>query len=113
LLTWIQEAIVSKVLRNPGKPRSIYLSAFLKKEEFIPKPYKPLLPSSLRKLGAVFAVVASGIRNLSKANTIASQALRHSPDNHTAPSDRYTIVNFRKRGQPYDQAEVFKFFDEN
>ena len=47
----------------------------MKKDEFIPKPYKPLLPSSLRKLGAVFAVVASGIRNLSKANTIASQAL--------------------------------------
>jgi hypothetical protein len=113
LLTWIQEAIVSGVLRDPGKPGSSYLSAFLKKEEFIPKPYKPLLPSSLRKLGAVFAVVTSGIRNLSKANTIASQALRHSPDNHTAPSDRYTIVNFRKRGQPYDQAEIFEFFDEN
>jgi hypothetical protein len=113
LLTWIQEAIVSGVLRDPGKPGSSYLSAFLKKEEFIPKPYKPLLPSSLRNLGAVFAVVASGVKNLSKANTIASQALRHSPNNHTAPSDRYTIVNFRKRRQPYDQAEVFKFFDEN
>ena len=86
------------MLRDPGKPGSTYLSAFLKKEEFIPKPYKPLLPSSLCKLGAVFAVVASGIRNLSKANTIASQALRHSPNNHTAPSDRYTIVNFRRRG---------------
>uniref|UniRef100_U9UUM7 Uncharacterized protein n=1 Tax=Rhizophagus irregularis (strain DAOM 181602 / DAOM 197198 / MUCL 43194) TaxID=747089 RepID=U9UUM7_RHIID len=109
----IEEAIVSRVLRDPGKPESTYLSAFLKKEEFIPKPYKPLVPSSLRKLGAVFAVVASGIRNLSKANTIASQALCHSPDNHTAPSDRYTIVNFRRRGQPYDQAEAFKFFDEN
>ncbi|GBC35138.2 uncharacterized protein OCT59_023082 [Rhizophagus irregularis] len=113
LLTWIQEAIISGVLRDPGKPGSTYLSAFLKKEEFIPKPYKPLVPSSLRKLGAVFAVVASGIRNLSKANTIASQALHNSPDNHTAPSDRYTIVNFRRRGEPYDQAEAFKFFDEN
>ena len=113
LLTWIQEVIISGVLRDSEKPRSIYLSAFLKKEEFISKPYMPLLPSSLRKLEAMFAVVASGIRNLSKANTIANQALRHSPDNHTAPSDRYTIVNFRRRGQPYDQAETFKFFDEN
>ena len=113
MLTWIQEAISSGQLRDPGKPGSTYLSAFLKKEEFIPKPYDPLLPSFLRKLGVVFAVVASGVKNLSKANTIASQALRHSPNNHTAPSDRYTIVNFRKRGQPYDQAEAFKFFDEN
>ncbi|PKY59927.1 hypothetical protein RhiirA4_483081 [Rhizophagus irregularis] len=80
---------------------------------FIPETGKPLVPSSLHKLGAVFAVVASWIRNLSKANTIASQALRHSSDNHTAPSDRYTIINFRQRGQPYDQAEAFKFFDEN
>ena len=113
LLTWIQEAISSEQLGDPGTPGTTILSRFLKKEEFILKPYKPLLPSSLRKLGAVFAVVASGIRNLSKANTIASQALRHSPDNHTAPSDRYTIVNFRRRGQPYDQATAFEFFDEN
>ncbi|PKK59046.1 hypothetical protein RhiirC2_795392, partial [Rhizophagus irregularis] len=95
LLTWIQEAIISRVLRDPGKSGSTYLSVFLKKKEFILKPYKLLVSSSLRKLGVVFAVVASGIRNLSKANTIASQVLRHSPDNHTAPSDRYTIVNFR------------------
>jgi hypothetical protein len=113
LLTWIQEAISSGQLRDPGKPGSTYLSLFLKKDEFIPKLYKPLLPSSLRKLGAVFAIVAHGAKNLSEANTIASQALRHSPNNHTAPSDRYTIVNFRRRGQPYDQAEAFKFFDEN
>jgi hypothetical protein len=91
----------------------LWFNTFLKKDEFLPETGKPLLPSSLRKLGAVFAVVVSGIRNLSKANTIASEALRHSPDNHSAPSDRYTIVNYRKRGQPYDQAEAFKLFDEN
>jgi hypothetical protein len=100
-------------LRNPEKPGSIYLSLFLKKDEFISKSYKPLLPSSLRKLGSVFAVVAHGIKNLSEANTIASQALRHSPDNHASPSDRYTIVNYRRRGQPYDQARAFSIFDEN
>src|SRR5204863_3095255 len=98
LLTWIQDAISSGQLRDPGKPESIYLSSFLKKDEFIPKPYKPLLPSSLRKLGSVFAVVAHSAKNLSETKSIASQALRHSPDSHTSPSDRYTIVNFRRRG---------------
>ena len=113
LLTWIQDAISSGQLRDPGKPGSIYLSSFLKKDEFIPKPYKPLLPSSLRKLGSVFAVVAYSAKNLSEAKSIASQALRHSPDSHTSPSDRYTIVNFRRRGQPYDQAKPFWISDEN
>ncbi|GBC18175.2 hypothetical protein GLOIN_2v1873212 [Rhizophagus irregularis DAOM 181602=DAOM 197198] len=113
LLTWIQEAISSGQLRDPGKPGSTYLSSFLKKDEYIPKPYEPLLPSSLRKLGAVFASVVHGPKNPSKANTYASEALRHSPDNHTFPSDRYTIVNFRRRGQPYDQAKPFWISDEN
>ncbi|PKY38190.1 hypothetical protein RhiirA4_451141 [Rhizophagus irregularis] len=57
LLTWIQEAIVSGELRDPEKPRTIYLSSFLEKNEFIPKPYKPLLPSSLRKLGSVYLLL--------------------------------------------------------
>ncbi|CAG8645814.1 hypothetical protein C2G38_2226403 [Gigaspora rosea] len=62
---------------DPGKLGSTYLSAFLKKDEFIPETEsrKPLLPSSLRKLGAVFAVVSNGAKNLSEAMTIASQAL--------------------------------------
>ncbi|RIB27461.1 hypothetical protein C2G38_2160557 [Gigaspora rosea] len=113
LLLWIQEAIVSGQLRDPGKLRSTYLSTFLKKDEFIPKPYKPLLPSSLRKLGSVFASVVHSAKNLSEANTFASEALRHSSDNHASPSDRYTIVNFKRRGQPYDQAKAFKLFDES
>ncbi|GES74423.1 hypothetical protein GLOIN_2v1778880 [Rhizophagus clarus] len=113
LLTWIQEAISSGRLGDPGTPGTGILSRFLKKAEFLPEIGKPLLPSSLRNLGAVFAVVVSGVRNLSKANTIASQALRHSPKNNTAPLQRYTIVNYRPRGMPYDQANPFMFFDEN
>ncbi|RIA94854.1 hypothetical protein C1645_817441 [Glomus cerebriforme] len=74
LLTWIQEAISSRRLGDPGMSGTGILSRFLKKTEFLPKTGKPLLSSSLRNLGAVFAVVASGVRNLSKANTIASQA---------------------------------------
>ncbi|CAG8852118.1 16608_t:CDS:2, partial [Gigaspora margarita] len=96
LLTWIQKAIVSGQLRDPEKLGSTYLSTFLKKDEFIPKPYKPLLPSSLRKLGSVFASVVHSAKNLSEANTFASKALKHSPENHASPSDRYTIVNFRR-----------------
>ncbi|CAG8718536.1 19067_t:CDS:2, partial [Dentiscutata erythropus] len=88
LLTWIQEAIVSRELRDPGKLGSTYLSTFLKKDEFLPESGKPLLPSSLRKLGAVFASVAHGPKNASKANTYASEALLHSPDNHASPSKR-------------------------
>ena len=113
LLIWIQNAISSGQLRDPGKRGSTYLSSFLKKDEFIPKPDKPLLPSYLRKLGAVFAVVSNGAKNLSDTMTITSQALRHSPDNHTSPAQNYTIVNFRKREQPYDQATAFELFDES
>ncbi|RGB23442.1 hypothetical protein C1646_774496 [Rhizophagus diaphanus] len=115
LLTWIQEAISSRQLRDPGKPGSTYLSTFLKKDEFIPETEsrKPLLPSSLRKLGSVFASVAHGPKNPSKANTYASEALRHSHDNHASPSKRYIIINMRKRGEPYNQAEPFCIFDEN
>ncbi|CAB4479299.1 unnamed protein product [Rhizophagus irregularis] len=110
---YIQEAISSGRLGDPGTPGTGILSRFLKKAEFLPETGKPLLSSFLRNLGAVFAIVASGVRNLSKANTIASQALRHSPKNNTAPSQRYTIVNYRPRGMPYDQANPFMFFDEN
>ncbi len=52
-------------------------------------------------------------RNVSKVNTIASKALRHNPNNNTTLSQKYTIVNFRRREQSYDQAEPFCIFDEN
>ncbi|CAG8846159.1 32659_t:CDS:2, partial [Gigaspora margarita] len=94
-------------IKNLRKLGSTYLSTFLKKDEFIPESGGPLLPSSLRKLGAVFTSVAHGPKNASKANTYASEALRHSPDNYASPSKRYTIVNMRKRGEPYNQARPF------
>ncbi|GES96522.1 hypothetical protein GLOIN_2v1761875 [Rhizophagus clarus] len=111
---WIREKLrPTGYSSDPGKPGSTYLSSFLKKDEYIPKPYELLLPSSMRKLGAVFASVVHRPKNLSKTNTYASEVLHHSPDNHTSPSDRYTIVNFRRRGQPYDQAKPFWISDEN
>ncbi|GBB94335.1 hypothetical protein RclHR1_23360002 [Rhizophagus clarus] len=113
LLIWIQEAITSGQLKDPGKPGVLWFNTFLKKDEFLPEVGKPLLPSSLHKLGAVYAVVSHGAKNLSEAMTIASEALRHSPDNHTSPAKNYTIVNYRLRGEPYNQAMVFELSGEN
>src|SRR5437764_15491186 len=55
LLIWIQEAISSGQLRDPGVPGVKWFNTFLKKDRFLPKTGKPLLSGSLRKLGAVFA----------------------------------------------------------
>ena len=100
-------------MRDPGVRGVKWFNTFLKKDRFLPKTGKPLLPSYLRKLGAVFAVISNGAKNLSHAMTIAGQALRHSPDNNTSPAQNYTIVNYRMRGEHYDQARSFKLFDES
>ncbi|PKK55751.1 hypothetical protein RhiirC2_801600, partial [Rhizophagus irregularis] len=107
------EAISSRQLRDPGVPGVKWFNTFLKNNRFLSETGKPLLPRYLHKLEAVFAVVAHGAKNLSEAMTIASEALRHSPDNHASPAKNYTIVNYHKRGQPYDQAKAIKIFDEN
>ncbi|PKK58498.1 hypothetical protein RhiirC2_720474 [Rhizophagus irregularis] len=108
-----RNSITTGELRDPGVPGVKWFNTFLKKNRFLPETGKPLLPRYLRKLGAVFAVVAHGAKNLSEAMTIASEPLRHSPDNHASPAKNYTIVNFRRKGQPYDQAKAIKIFDEN
>ncbi|RGB34141.1 hypothetical protein C1646_760939 [Rhizophagus diaphanus] len=81
-------------LRDPGVPGVKWFNTFLKKNRFLPETGKPLLPSYLHKLGAVFVVISNGTKNLSDAMTIASKALQHSPDNHAFPAQNYTIVNF-------------------
>ena len=92
----------------------IYILKFIsEKDEFISKSYKPLLSSSLCKLGSVFAVIAHNAKNLLEVKSIVSQALRYSLNSHTSPSNRYTIVNFRRREQRYDQARLFCIFDKN
>ena len=97
LLTWIQEVIIFRELRNSEKPRSIYLSTFLKKDKFIFKLYKPLLSSSLCKLESVFAFIIYRPKNSSNANIYYSETLRYSSDSHTSPSDRYIIIYYRKQ----------------
>ncbi|PKK57400.1 hypothetical protein RhiirC2_798100, partial [Rhizophagus irregularis] len=67
----IQKAISSGQLRDPGVPGVKWFNTFLKKDRFLPETGKPLLPRYLRKLGAVFAVVSHGAKNLSEAMTIA------------------------------------------
>ena len=113
LLIWIQNVISSGQLRDPEKRGLIYLSVFLKKDEYISKPYELLLPNSLCKLESVFAGITYMPKNLLKFNTYAREALRHSPDNHVSSSDKYTIVNYRKQDQPYNQASLFNIFDKN
>ncbi|RIA79840.1 hypothetical protein C1645_839798 [Glomus cerebriforme] len=85
------DVISSGKLRDPEKPGALWFNTFLKKDEFLPKIGKLLLPSSLHNLGSVFAVAIHCVKNLSKAGTISDEALRHSSDNHASPSKRYII----------------------
>jgi hypothetical protein len=105
--------ISSGKLRDPGKSGAKWLNRFLKKDEFILKTGKPLLPGYLCKLGAVYTAVSHKLKNMSKVIAIAREALCHAPDNHASPRENYTIANLRKKEEPYDQANPFKIFDEN
>jgi hypothetical protein len=91
LLTWIQKAISSEQLRDSSRPGVQRFNAFLKKHD--------LLPFYLHKIGVVFAVIEHNAKNLSKAMTIAGQALKHNPNNNTSPAQNYTIVNYYRRGE--------------
>ena len=100
-------------MRDPEVRGVKWFNTFLKKDRFLPETGKPLLPSYLRKLRAIFAVILNGVKNLSEAMIIASQALRHSSDNYTSSAQNYTIVNYQLRGELYHQAKAIKLFDEN
>ncbi len=75
MLIWVQKAISSRKLRDPGTSGSIYLSRFLKKKEFLSKSNKLLLPSDLHRIGSVFIDVMHSAKNLSKSNTFVRKAL--------------------------------------
>src|SRR6185437_8554380 len=105
LLTWIQNAISSGRIGDPGKPGVKWFNRFLKDYDLIPR--------YLRKIGAVYAVVVHGAKNLAHAMTIAGEALRHNPDNNTSPAQNYVIVNYKKIGQSPDQVRPFRLYDEN
>ncbi|RGB38806.1 hypothetical protein C1646_665147 [Rhizophagus diaphanus] len=92
LLIWIQEGIESKKLRDPEINGTKGFNTFLKKKEFIPDIGEPLLPSSLRKLKATYVVVVYGATNLTNADIIAGEALRHSKRNYESPTKRCFVV---------------------
>ncbi|KAF0510840.1 transposable element tc3 transposase [Gigaspora margarita] len=104
LLTWIQNAISSGRMGDPGKPGVKWFNRFLKNYDLIPK--------YLRKIGAIYGVVAHEAKNMAYAYTIAGQCLQHSPDNHTSLVQNYVIVNYRKKGQSPDQARPFRIYDQ-
>ncbi|KAF0532732.1 d5-like helicase-primase: PROVISIONAL [Gigaspora margarita] len=105
LLTWIQKAISSGHIGDPGKPGVKWFNRFLKNYDLIPK--------YLRKIGAIYGVVTHKAKNMAHAYTIAGQCLRHSPDNHTSPVQNYVIVNYRKKGQSPDQARLFQIYNKD
>ena len=47
LLIWIQNAISSGQLKDPGKPGAKWFNTFLKRNEFLPETGKSLLPKYL------------------------------------------------------------------
>ena len=97
MLTWIQNAISSGQM---GKPGVKWFNRFLKGYNLIPR--------HLRKIGAIYAVVVRGAKNLAHAMTIAGEALRHSPDNHTSPAQNYVVVNYQRKNQSPEQARPWK-----
>jgi len=105
LLTWIQSAISSGRMGDPGKPGAKWFNKFLKDYDLIPK--------YLRKMGAVYGVVIHEAENIAHAYTIAGECLRHSSDNHTSPVQNYVVVNYRRKGQTPEQARPFRLYDDD
>ncbi|PKK55507.1 hypothetical protein RhiirC2_802222 [Rhizophagus irregularis] len=110
LLVWIQEAISSGQLRDPGKSRVLWFNTFLKKNEFFPETGKLLLPSSLRKLGAVFAVISNCAKNLSEAITIAITDQKYSSDSALSEQEviRHTEKIAKLFGLDEQNTEAYK-----
>ena len=88
---------IFQTVEGSRSTRVKWFNTFLKKDRFLPETGKPLLSSYLHKLGAVFAVISNDTKNLLEAMTIASQAFRHSQDNHIFLAQNYNIVNFQKK----------------
>nr|CAG8679540.1 387_t:CDS:1 [Entrophospora candida] len=105
LLTWIQNAISSGRMGDPGKPGVRWFNKFLKDYNLIPK--------YLRKMGAVYSAVVHKAENPAHAYTIAGECLRHNPDNYTSPVQNYVVVNYRRQGQMPEEARPFHIYDQD
>ncbi|CAG8494084.1 5455_t:CDS:2, partial [Scutellospora calospora] len=104
-ITDARHAISSGRMGDPSKPGVKWFNKFLKDYDLIPK--------YLHKLGAVYGAVAHKAKNIAHAYTIARECLRHSSDNHTSPVQNYVVVNYKKRGVPYEQARRFHIYDQD
>ncbi|RIB18262.1 hypothetical protein C2G38_2185150 [Gigaspora rosea] len=96
-------ADVMIMLCDPGKPEVKWFNRFLKDYDLISR--------HLCKIGAVYAVVVHGAKNLAHAMTIAEEALCHNPDNNTSPTQNYVIVNYRRKNQLPEEARPFQLYD--
>ncbi|RHZ50999.1 hypothetical protein Glove_486g6 [Diversispora epigaea] len=105
LLTWIQNAISSGRIGNPGIPGTKWFNRFLKEYDLVPK--------YLRKIGAVYGAVVHKADSTARTMTIAGECLRHDPHNFTSPVQNYVVVNYRKKGQTPEQARPFHLYDDN
>jgi hypothetical protein len=105
LLTWIQNAISSGRMSNPGKPGAKWFNRFLKDYGLIPK--------YLRKLGAVYGAVVHKAESTARIMTIARECLRHNPDSLISPVQHYIVVNYRQKNQTPEQARPFRLYDED
>src|SRR5437763_15390887 len=72
LLTWIQNAISSGRMGDPGKPGVKWFNRFLKDYGLIPK--------YLRKMGAVYGVVVHQPEYMAQAYTMSGECLGDNPD---------------------------------
>ncbi|RGB22732.1 hypothetical protein C1646_775621 [Rhizophagus diaphanus] len=116
LLTWIQDAISSGQLRDPGVPGVKWFNTFLKKDRFLSETSKPLLSSYLRKLEAVFAVISNSVKNLSDAITIAITDQNHSSNSMSTEQKviRYMKILAQAFRLDKQNAEVYSaLFSEN
>lgn len=84
LLTWVQNAIKSGMLRDPGVPGVKWFNTFLKQYN--------LKPGDLRKIGLDHAARVNGGKNDSHRQTLRSIAARHKRG-RVLPVQHYGIIN--------------------
>ncbi|CAG8485074.1 33403_t:CDS:2 [Gigaspora margarita] len=99
----ITDARVTGYVKNRGKPGVKWFNRFLKNYDLIPK--------YLRKIGAIYGMVAHDAKNMVHAYTITGQCLWHSPDNHTSLVQNYVIVNCRKKASSYPNLKHLNLWD--
>ncbi|CAG8460057.1 17385_t:CDS:2 [Gigaspora rosea] len=84
LHTWIQYAISSGRIGDPGKPGC-----------------------------AVYGAIVRGAQNPVHVMTITRECLCHNANNHSSPVQNYVVVNYHKREQTSEEARPFRLYNDN